>query len=267
MMLIGLSPHAVKAGYRVKSFNHVDSTNILAAEFARRGDLGSLWIVADEQTAGRARRGRNWISVSGNLYTTLLLVDDFDPEQAATLGFVAGVSLIEAFSLIVPKTILATHPVRLKWPNDVLANEAKLSGILLEFVPLVGEKYAIVIGIGINVAGSPADLSYSATSLQQIGASCSSADVFKALSHFWVDNYRIWNHGAGLEVIRNKWLHHAANIGQHVHIMVNGEIISGTFETIDSNCHFILLRDDGKKIDIPAGDVYFGTVASSSACS
>jgi len=262
MAAFHLSPHAVKAGYRVESFDRVDSTNALAAEFARSGDHGLLWVVANEQVAGRARRGRNWVSAAGNLYATLLLVDDFTPGQAATLGFVAGVSLIEAFARVVPETVLAAHPVRLKWPNDVLADEAKLTGILLEFVPLDKESNAIMIGIGINVAASPAGLPYTVTSLHQIGASCSAADVFKALSHAWVDNYRMWDHGAGLEAIRSKWLYYAANLGQHVRIMVDGEIISGTFETIDSNCHFILRQDDGNKIAIPAGDVHFGTVAS-----
>ncbi|RCL01860.1 MAG: biotin operon repressor / biotin-[acetyl-CoA-carboxylase] ligase [Candidatus Tokpelaia sp. JSC188] len=267
MLLKHLSPRAAEAGYRVQFFDCLDSTNVLAIEFAKSGDPGFLWVTANKQIAGRGRCGRSWISISGNFYATLLLVDEFQPAHAATLGFVAGVSLIEAFSLLLPESVLATYPIRLKWPNDVLADKAKLAGILLDFVSLGERKSAIVIGIGVNVAASPSDLSYSVTSLKQIGAACSAADLFRALSHVWVDNYRIWDHAAGIEVIREKWLCHAANLGEHVRIVMNGEVVSGTFETIDNNCHFILRQDNGKEIAISAGDVHFGIVSSANICS
>lgn len=257
-----LSSYAVRAGYRVESFDCVDSTNILAGEFAVQGDAGRLWIIANEQKSGRARRGRAWLSAPGNLYASLLLVEDFDLARVATLGFVAGISLMEAVQQAVPAAVLANFPVKLKWPNDVLARGAKMAGILLEQIPLGKGRSGIVIGIGVNVATSPPDLSYPVTSLRQIGAQCSVAYLFTALSHCWVDNYNLWDHGAGLEIVRNKWLLHAANLGQDVHITVNGCVISGIFETIDSNCYFILRKKDGQEIAIPAGDVHFGTVAS-----
>jgi len=253
------------AGYRVESFTRVDSTNLLAAEFARSGDPGRLWVVADEQMAGRARRGRNWISTAGNFYATLVLVDDFGPDQAATLGFVAGISLMEALDQLVPQSVLAAHPIQLKWPNDVLADGAKLTGMLLEYMHLGGKRNGILIGIGINVILAPAGLPYAATSLRQIGADCSPADVFRALSHAWVDNYSLWARGANLDAIRSSWLQYAAGVGQKVCITVNGVVMSGIFETIDSNCHFILRKDNGQKISIPAGDVHFGAVASAHA--
>lgn len=261
-MVFHLSSHAVNAGYRVESFGRVESTSVLAAEIAKNGDRGKVWVVADEQTAGRARRGRVWVSRPGNLYATLLLVDDFNPGQAATLGFVAGVSLIEALGRVMPEVVLTAQAVKLKWPNDVLADGAKLAGILLELVPLDSRYNAIMIGIGVNVTGSPAGLPYPATSLRQIGVDCSPADVFEALSHIWVDNCRVWDRGIGLDTIRGKWLQHAANLGQNVHVTIDGDMVSGIFETIDHNCHFILRKDDGQKITIPTGDVYFGTVAS-----
>ncbi|RCL01251.1 MAG: biotin operon repressor / biotin-[acetyl-CoA-carboxylase] ligase [Candidatus Tokpelaia sp. JSC085] len=262
-MIFRLTPHAIEAGYRIMSFDRVDSTNILATAFARSGDTGKLWIVAIEQMAGRGRRGRHWVNIPNNLYATLLLIDDFSSEQTATLGFVAGVSLIDALQHILSRTDRVSYSLKLKWPNDIFLNGGKLGGILLEYLPFLKGGNGIVIGIGVNVVTSPIiDLPYPATSLWQAGVYCSAAEIFEVLSHTWVDNYNIWNHGAGLLKIQKRWLHHAANLGQMVHVRINNRITSGIFETIDKDCHFVLRRSDGQKVIISAGDVYFGSIAS-----
>lgn len=257
-----LAPEAIKAQYRCESYDRVDSTNSLAAAFAHHGDCGKLWIVADEQTAGRGRRGRTWSSPSGNLYATLLLVDEFKSAVAATLGFVAGVSLVETLYSILEHDTLVEFPLKLKWPNDVLAGGAKLTGILLEFLSLSDQRNALAIGIGVNVAHSPEDTPYPTTNLRKMGAGVTSIEIFSALSACWTANYELWNRGEGLAKIRDKWLSFAANLGKTVSIIVDGETVSGQFETIDENCHFILATANGKKIAISAGEVHFGTIAS-----
>ncbi len=110
-----------------------------------------LWIVAEEQTKGRGRSGRTWLSPRGNLYASLLLTTSVGPATATQLSFVAGIAALEAIAGILPP---ARRPsLKLKWPNDVLCDGAKLAGILLECLKVPnGQDLAVILGIGINVA-------------------------------------------------------------------------------------------------------------------
>ena len=109
-----------------------NSTNEEARRRALAGDPGRLWIVADQQTAGRGRRGRAWMSPRGNLHASALMIDPCPPALAAQLGFVAGVALARAV------TDLGAADVGLKWPNDLMSRGAKCAGILTEGVGLAG---------------------------------------------------------------------------------------------------------------------------------
>ncbi|WP_182417237.1 biotin--[acetyl-CoA-carboxylase] ligase [Bartonella sp. HY038] len=258
-MVVRLSSQAKKAGYRVEFYELLDSTNQLATEFAKNGDQGKLWIVADEQLAGRGRRGRQWVSPKGNFFVSLLLVDDFAPHNAATLGFVTGVSLIEALEQH-KRSIgfgIFNEPVKLKWPNDLLVGDAKLSGILLELVTLPNQNHAIIIGIGGNIVSSPDNMPYPTAALHNIGYNIDAAQWFESLSDTWATNYKLWDKGKNLSAIRDKWLQHAANLGGRVNIMVNGELITGVFETIDENCQLVIYQDNGVRKTISAGEVHF----------
>ena len=101
-----LGPIARAAGYRLRGYDSIGSTNSEAIEAAATGDPGGTWFAALQQTAGRGRRGRQWESPHGNLAATLLIVPEADPTLAATLGFVAGVSLNRALSAILPGCVV-----------------------------------------------------------------------------------------------------------------------------------------------------------------
>lgn len=263
-----LAPAAEAAGYRLETFPSVGSTNALAIERARGGDHGKLWLVTKKQDAGRGRRGRAWESPEGNLAATLLLVPDFDLKHAATLGFVAGLTLADALDAVAPaKAAGASFNPRfkLKWPNDVLADGAKLSGILLESAMLPNGGFGLAVGIGVNVVAHPADTPYPSTSLSALGATCNAELLFLALSDAWIENERLWNAGRGLDAIRLRWLQRAAGIGTEVAVRIEGRVVRGIFETIDKECHFVIRTDDGSKVTVAAGDVHFGAVASASA--
>ena len=110
----------VIAGWRVARLGAIDSTNEEARRRAVAGDPGRLWIVADEQTAGRGRRGRTWVSPRGNLYASALLIDPCPQAVAPQLGFVAGVALARAAA------DLGAAGARLKWPNDLVRRRRKM---------------------------------------------------------------------------------------------------------------------------------------------
>jgi len=266
-----LAPTAALDGFRLEAHETVGSTNALALERARDGDSGKLWIVSKRQESGRGRRGRAWETPHGNLAATLLLTGHGELKLAATLGFVAGLSLSDALAAVVPKGKIGIgvdgggkDAVRfeLKWPNDVLAGGAKLAGILLESALLADGRYALAVGVGVNVVAHPEGLPYPATSLAALGSDADAETLFLALSDAWTMNARDWDEGQGLSRIRNRWLTRAAGLGSDVAVRVDGNVVRGVFETIDEDCRFVIRGRSGEVIRIAAGDVHFGAVAS-----
>jgi Biotin-(acetyl-CoA carboxylase) ligase len=140
-----LGPRALSAGYRLAAFDQIGSTNVEAMSRARDGERGPIWFVTSEQTAGRGRRHRPWIAPRGNLASSILEVVDGQPAVAATLGFAAGLALDAALQKASVEAALrsaGSEQIRfsLKWPNDVLAGQHKLAGILLE-AEAVGDRW------------------------------------------------------------------------------------------------------------------------------
>lgn len=275
-MAFTLAPTARSDGYRLDAHESVGSTNALALDHARTGDPGKLWVASRRQESGRGRRGRVWDTPSGNLAATLLVVDKHDLRLAATLGFVAGLALSDALDAVIPDGRLAVgvdggqgaggrERFELKWPNDVLANGAKLAGILLESAMLGDGRFALAVGIGVNVVAYPDGVPYPATSLQALGSKVDAESLFLALSDAWTENSRRWDGGRGLTEIRRRWLSRAAGLGSEVAVRVDGNVIRGVFETIDDDCRFVIRANGGEIVKITAGDVHFGAVASAGA--
>lgn len=268
-----LGSRARDAGYRLAGFDTIGSTNSEALAAAAAGDPGGIWFASLQQTAGRGRRGREWHSPPGNLAASLLIVPDATPELIATLGFVAGVALNAGLSAILPNGMVRVgidgadgadgrSRIALKWPNDVLADGAKLAGILLEATRTPEGRQAIIVGIGVNVVAAPEGVPYPATALRALGVERSAEDVFEALSDAWVEAFGLWNDGNGVSSILDRWRKSAAGIGAPVAISQDGIVRRGIFETIDSSGRLIIRDDDGARHPITAGDVHFGATAS-----
>jgi BirA family biotin operon repressor/biotin-[acetyl-CoA-carboxylase] ligase len=261
-MAFTLGPHAKSAGYRLASFDQVGSTNSEAMEQARAGERGPMWFVTTEQTAGRGRRHRPWIAPKGNLASSVLETIDVAPAVAATLGFAAGLALEAALREVAGS---ASPRFALKWPNDVLAGQAKLTGILLEAESLDGGELAVVVGMGTNVVAAPEGTPTPATSLRALGIETSAEALFTALSDSWAECHGIWDQGRGFGEIRRRWLALAAGLGQPVAVDTGNTKVSGTFDTIDETGCMIIRTAAGEKIPISAGDVHFGLAASARA--
>src|SRR5262249_2746533 len=149
-----------------------------AMALARAGEQGPLWVTATRQTAGRGRRGHAWTSQPGNLYASLLVTDAAPSPHLPELCFVVALAVRDAICAVAP----SLAPVlKLKWPNDLLLDGAKIVGILIE-AERVGSSTATVIGIGINCAHHPRDTPYAATDLSAHGARTTPAQVFQVLS-------------------------------------------------------------------------------------
>jgi BirA family transcriptional regulator, biotin operon repressor / biotin---[acetyl-CoA-carboxylase] ligase len=269
-MPFALGPRAASAGYRLAAFDKIGSTNAEAMLRARAGEAGPIWFVTSEQTAGRGRRFRPWVAPRGNLASSILEVMDVAPAAAATLGFAAGLALEAALRKLSVEAALRMAgsgglDFSLKWPNDVLAGGKKLAGILLEAEATVGGGLAVVVGIGTNVVAAPEGTPTPATSLKAIGIDVSAEDLFAALSDAWTEFRGIWDNGRGFPEIRRLWLERAAGLGEAVSIKSGDTLIEGVFDTIDEQGCLLILTSAGQRVPVTAGDVYFGSAASTGA--
>lgn len=257
-MAFSLSRKAAGAGFRLAAFDTIGSTSEEALARARGGEAGPLWLVSSEQTAGRGRRGSAWQTARGNLAASLLLTTELPPTTIAQLGFVAGIAVASALDRCCP----VRPDLRLKWPNDVLAEDRKLVGILLQTEGLGGGLRAVAIGIGINVRHIPDGVTYPTTSLRALGLAIEAEAVFEALSEAWVETATQWDEGRGFAAIRRTWLARAAGLAGEVAVRLEGEIVRGRFETIDELGQLVLRADDGSVRHVSAGEVHFGAAAT-----
>jgi BirA family transcriptional regulator, biotin operon repressor / biotin---[acetyl-CoA-carboxylase] ligase len=247
-----LDPAAVTAGFRHLAHETLASTNSEALALARRGEAGPIWVTAGRQTAGRGRRGTEWISPPGNLYATLLLCDPAPAERAPELSFVAALAVHDAIANCAGSL---GDKIALKWPNDVLCDNAKLAGILIE-----GEAtdagFAAAVGIGVNSTHHPAQTAYPATDLAAAGANVSTADLFAALSATMLRRLAQWRRGAGFALIRAEWLNRACGIGGELRVRLPGRELRGRFEALDERGRLLLRLGEGGLQAVSAGDVF-----------
>ena len=239
-------------GYGLKTFDVIDSTNEEARRMALAGEAGPVWITADRQSAGRGRRGRAWDSPNGNLAATLLLRPGKPPGETAQLSFVAALA---ASDMVQSHTVHAR--VAVKWPNDILADERKIAGILLESASGGGRLDWLAVGIGINLAEHPDGTEFPATSLAALGEIVPAPrDALARLASAWAKWYDLWR-ARGFGDIRDAWLARAAHIGGRIRARLQNEDTSGVFEGIDDTGALILHETGGRTRLIAAGEVFF----------
>jgi BirA family transcriptional regulator, biotin operon repressor / biotin---[acetyl-CoA-carboxylase] ligase len=246
-----LDPAVAAAGVGLFVHDDIDSTNAEALRRARSGLSGPLWITARTQSAGRGRRGRAWISVAGNLYATLLISDPSPPDLAPQLSFVAALALTDAILALAPE--LAPR-LDLKWPNDLLCDDRKLAGILIE-----GEgtrPLSIATGIGVNCAHHPDDADYPATDLRTCGVPITPDRLFHTLSATMMHRLSQWDQGRRFDAIRNDWLRRTSGIGTDIRVRLLERDLTGRFESLDATGRLILRLADGSAETISAGDVF-----------
>jgi len=247
-----LHPDAEGSSVPLIAYDCLASTNAEALARGRAGERGPLWITAAQQTAGRGRRGNVWVSETGNLYASLLLIDAAPAAHLPELCFVVALAVRDAVCAVAPS--LASK-LKLKWPNDLLLDSAKLAGILIEAESVSG-RTNIAAGIGVNCAHSPDTLAYPVTSLAVHGAPVELAPLMIQLSRAVVARLAQWDRGVGFGTIRSEWLSHAAGIGRDIHVRLSDRELTGTFETLDPTGRLMLRLPSGSIEPITAGEVF-----------
>ncbi|MBV8110659.1 MAG: biotin--[acetyl-CoA-carboxylase] ligase [Hyphomicrobiales bacterium] len=264
-MNAGSGPGAAGFAWRVDRLDAIDSTSEEARRRALAGDPGHLWIVAEEQSAGRGRRGRTWVSPRGNLYASALLIDPCPPAIAAQLGFVAGVALVRAAEDL-------GAAARLKWPNDLVSGRAKCAGLLVEGVSLPRNRLACIVGVGVNCESAPEGAGYPTARLIDVeGRPADRGALFQRLAVRFDEALGQWKAGAAFEAIRALWLGHAAALGERIRIENAGGRREGTFEGLDPDGRLLFRGKSGIET-VEAADLWIfpqsdGSLAAASSVS
>ena len=236
-------------GKNIFTYDVIDSTNIKAKSLIHHGE-GAV-VIAEEQTAGRGRLGRSWISEpKKNLTFSVIIKPKISQNRIGIVSLYAGLSVAEAID-----EIIKLHP-SCKWPNDVLLDGKKVCGILSEAVFKGNVLESIVIGIGINVNQSdfPRELQRTATSL--FLSSGEEFDRFKILASVLERlerNYALIQSGE-LNKVLEKWKGRTNMFGKEITINQNGHKVAGIAERIDDDGGLILCTNKGEEKFL-AGDV------------
>ncbi len=214
--------------------------------------------MAREQQAGRGRRGRAWADPPGNFAATLVMRPQGPASDAARLSFVAALAVHDALrDLCGPALNLS-----LKWPNDVLLNGGKLSGILLESSGAGGQVAVLAIGIGVNLAQAPEASQVEPGALRPVslagetGLTVTPDDLLDALAIRFDEGARQMA-AYGFAPIRAAWLARAARLGETITARTGTAEITGRFDGIDETGALILTGPRGRQA-ISAADIHFG---------
>lgn len=235
------------------------STNDDVRALAEQGEGGPLWIRAQTQSKGRGRRGRGWTSQQGNLFASGLFPLPETPLAGAQLGFAAALSIADTVRCYAPDANIS-----LKWPNDVLVDGAKISGILLETGTSHGAQW-VIVGIGLNLLSNPTDTPYPVTHLlEHISKDdletpepiFTGPDAVLAVLASKFEHWRGLHRDEGFAPLRTAWMLQAHGLGQRAHIRLPDREFNARLIGLGENGELQAEHDNGTVESVYAGDVY-----------
>ena len=240
-------------GMSLAAYESLTSTNDEAKDLAIKANAPEGTVVwAKKQTAGRGRMTRSWESPAGNLYSSTIFRPSTSLTYAAQIAYLPALAVGEMLNLYTP-----TSNYAFKWPNDVLVNHKKISGILLEsgnWAETVSKW--VVVGCGINLVHSPTEAQFPASSiLKETKISIPLEEALATYCGFLLDWYKRWQND-GFSVVREAWLQKADGLKRNLTVELGEQLLRGYFVDLDSRGALKLETKNGVRV-IEAGDVYF----------
>lgn len=235
-------------------FQETDSTNTRAKDLASNGAPEGTVVIAEKQTKGRGRRGRDWFSPVGDgIYASLILRPAISPVRAPKITLMAAVAVAESL------LSLTQLDVRIKWPNDILINGRKIAGILTEISTEMDRVDYIVVGLGLNVntsfESSSGEVKERATSiLVETGKRFPRIKLIRTYLQLYEKYYEMFNK-SGFEPIMSRWKELANILGQRIVVDTIGKKYIGEVLDVDDDGVLIMKDDQGTIHRIFSGDV------------
>lgn len=238
---------------QIETYEVLDSTNAEARRRAEAGEAGPVWILAERQTAGRGRRGRDWSTGDGNLAITLLTTTAKPAAEAAQVGFVAALAVHE-----LAETCLGHGAASLKWPNDLMVHGRKAAGVLIESGARPDGGLWLAVGIGVNLARYPTDVERPATAFSEhmAGPAPAPRDAAEILARAFATWRGIWE-ADGFPAIAAAWTERAYGLGQACEARISSGVLKGLAEGLEPDGSLRLRLEGGETTRITAGDVFF----------
>jgi len=235
---------------KIIEFEEVYSTNDMARYLAQEGEDAPFWVISKKQTNGRGRRGRVWSSLSGNLFATYVIKLDDVSKLSPLYSFIIAIALKNCIEKYIPN-----KQTLLKWPNDILVEGKKISGILLE--SWIDKPNAfIAIGVGVNLLQSPDIEDKETTSIKDYSKPPEPKYLLSQLDAEFNILHEIYIN-EGFDPIKKMWEENAFGFGKPVTIKSHNENFFGIFNGINEAGELILI-DEAQNIKfIQAGDVNF----------
>lgn len=223
----------------------VGSTNEVAREYAGEGESGIV-VVADEQTGGRGRLGREWSSPSGGIWMSVVMRPAMSPSEVSVVTHTASVAVTETVRELGVE-------VGIKWPNDVLVRyegeDAKVAGILTEFEGEADQVNWAIIGIGLNANVSVSELPAGATSLLEVSGPvtrrCLVGDILRKLTEYRDER----------EAVLARWKEYSLTLGERVRVELDDREVEGEAIDVTESGALVVKTSDGEEV-VHSGDCY-----------
>lgn len=241
------------AGQEIVCFTETDSTNVRARKLEENGAAHGTLVVAEQQTAGRGRRGRGWESPAGSsIYMSLLLRPEFLPNKAPML------TIVMAYSVATALREQTGLDFRIKWPNDIVLNGKKVVGILTEMSTEIEYINHVVIGVGINVntEAFPEEICATATSIRrESGKTWRRAELIAAILRQFEVQYERFVKEEDLAYLREAYDAILVNCNREVRILGEKDGYRAVALGIDDQGELLVRKEDGTVTSVYAGEV------------
>ncbi len=237
------------AGRRVVYLTSTHSTQDVARAESEAGCPAGTVVIAEEQTGGRGRFGRTWVSPAAkNLYLTLVLRPPLD--RLRSLSIVSPLAVALAI-----EDVTGLSP-RIKWPNDVLLDGRKTAGVLIESEIEGAEVKCALVGVGLNVnfeIGAASEIANIATSVkQELGREASREDLLAALLNRFE---ALYDDAPRSPAVHSAWRSRLETLGRQVRVTFRDQVYAGLAEDVDAGGNLVLLQPDGARMTVEAGEV------------
>lgn len=235
---------------KIYYFEHLNSTMDIATQLGLKNAAEGTLVLAEAQSKGRGRLGRNWLSPKyKGIYLSLILRPKASPDETPVLTLLSAVSICEAI-----KETVGLEP-QIKWPNDILMHNKKLGGILTELNAEMDETLFVVIGIGLNVNNDKKALLEGTTSLrEQKKEAVSRLELLRELLKKIEENYLLFQK-AGSAPILEKWRNYNLTLNRRIKVLSHGRHIEGEAIDIDRGGSLLVRNDSGLIQRVTAGDI------------
>ncbi|MBM5782373.1 MAG: biotin--[acetyl-CoA-carboxylase] ligase [Pelagibacterales bacterium] len=237
--------------FTIHHFEELRSTNDTAFLMAQNQEIFDFEIIlANSQSSGKGRNERNWNSPNGNLYFSLVLKPNLEIAKIPQISFVA----IAALRIAIEKINIQNLEIKNKWPNDLLINQKKVAGLLLESKFSQNSCNFVIVGIGLNLISNPDNTIFPSSNLKDCGIAITKEKILELFLDQFTEIYNNYL-SYGFKGIRNLWLKEAYLLDKEIKAKNGSEEITGIFKDLDEEGN-LLIEVSGVVRKILAADIF-----------